>query len=53
MDDMNSAKGQQDAALKEVEANMSKLQSEFDQVAEKNAVAQEQLKVFVEAYGNK
>ena len=53
MDDMNSAKGQQDVALKEIEVNMSKLQSEFEQIAEKNSVAQEQLKVFVEAYGNK
>lgn len=53
MDEMNTAKGQQDSALKEVEANMAKLQGELDQVAEKNSTAQEQLKVFQEAYGNK
>jgi|JI9StandDraft_2_1071091.scaffolds.fasta_scaffold02478_7 predicted nucleic acid-binding Zn-ribbon protein len=53
MDEMNTAKGQQDSALKEVEANMAKLQGELDQVAEKNSAAQEQLKVFQEAYGNK
>lgn len=53
MEDMNAAKGQQDTALKDVEANMGKVQSELDQIAEKNATAQEQLKLFLEAYGNK
>jgi WD40 repeat protein/predicted nucleic acid-binding Zn-ribbon protein len=53
MDEMNAAKGQQDTALKAVEATMSKLQAELDQVAEKNSVAQEQFKVFSEAYGKK
>jgi len=53
MDEMNVAKGEQDTALKTVEATMTKLQAELDQVAEKNSAAQEQFKVFSEAYGKK
>ena len=53
MDDTAAAKGQQDAAMQQVDAAMAKLQADLDIVAEKNAMAQEQLKVFTEAYGNK
>jgi len=53
MEEKTVAKTESETALKQMEEAMAKVQAEFDQLAEKNATAQEQFKVFTEAYGPK